>query len=63
MPGYDPNCPNCHRCSSCNGNGSLMVTKYGDGEKGRNIRYQEQESCSSCGGRGGRVGVGEHKHA
>jgi len=57
MPGYDPQCPNCHRCYKCNGNGSIMVKKWD-----RDKSYEVRETCPSCGGRGGRVGVGEHKH-
>ncbi|WP_328442718.1 MULTISPECIES: hypothetical protein [unclassified Amycolatopsis] len=57
MPGYDPQCGNCHRCSKCRGDGTVMVRKYD-----RDKHYDVRETCPTCNGVGGSVGVGEHRH-
>lgn len=62
MPGYDPRCANCHRCGKCNGDGSLIVPRYDRNWKGETVRIDERQTCPSCNGRGGSVGVGRHDH-
>jgi hypothetical protein len=62
VPGYDPSCPNCHRCWKCRGNGVVTVRKSGEDYRGETKWWDEQDTCPSCGGRGGEVGVGPHDH-
>lgn len=57
MPGYNPNCPNCHRCPKCRGDGTVYIVKYVN-----NKEDKRRETCPSCNGVGGRVGVGPHDH-
>ncbi len=62
MTGYDPSCGNCHRCPKCGGDGTVTNVKYEKNWKGEQVRVERRETCPSCRGVGGRVGVGPHKH-
>ncbi|MCX2966862.1 hypothetical protein GIY30_02225 [Gordonia sp. HNM0687] len=62
MTGYNPTCANCHRCAKCRGEGTVDVVKYETDYKGKQHRVARRETCPSCRGVGGRVGVGKHNH-
>lgn len=62
MAGYNPTCPNCHRCAKCRGEGWVDVRTYERGSDGRDRPVTRRETCPSCRGVGGRVGVGKHDH-
>ncbi len=62
MPGYNPSCGNCHRCAKCRGDGTVQVVTYERNHKGQECRVERRQTCPSCNGVGGRVGVGPHNH-
>ena len=62
MTGYSPRCGNCHTCMTCRGNGVVTNVTYELDWRGKQVRVERKDTCRTCRGVGGRVGVGPHQH-